>query len=907
MKSGVVIGSGRHRLVSPSQVARLAWRSLARQLFKLCLVGNLATLAVLGGCGGGGGGASQPPADASGTALSLQVTGLTTSEPFTVKSSSGEELAVSGNGTYSFSKSIPMGGDFALVVATQPNGQTCSVANGTGSGSGVTAKSIQINLTCSATTYIVGGVVNGLAPGAQVRLLNNSSDSLTLTADGAFSFKNGLAHNASYSVVVSAQPVGQLCSVGGASGAGLSANVNTLAVVCSTSTYVVGGTVAGLRSGQQVTLKLNGSDALTLTSDQEFTFPVRVAYSGSFSATVSSQPLGATCSISDASAAGITADTKNIRVTCAAEGFPIMGHVIGLNPGKQLTLYNNGSDPLTVDKDGFFAFAVRVPLGGSYSVTVSGQPIGQTCTAAFGSGAGVVVPALNVTVLCAESTLPVSGSLTGLSNGQQVTIFNNGSDSLTLRGNGSFEFPTPIAFNGSYLVTVSSQPNGQTCTVRGGGGSSVSAAIRNVSIECARNSFSVGGTLSGLAAGRQLTLNNNGADPLTLTGNGGFQFVTPIAAGSGYLVTVGTQPVGQVCAVANGAGSSMSGDLSNLQITCQNGFTVGGTVAGLGNLTGLVIANGADLLTIPANATTFTLPTRVAQSATYNVTVRTQPTSAAADTVSTVTCAVNGGGGTMGSQNANNVNVTCGGTIQFNKPGSYLWQVPQGVTQLTQAGIAGGGGAGASRVGGSGALVITGPVAVGTGTGVSILVGAGGANSAGGGASAITFAQAQGPYAVAGGGGSGGYHSGVAYAGKGGNADIGTGQGEGGERGSIGFAPPNQDWVDGGGGGAGGIGGSDGLGLLGGAGSHGAAGSNGAIAAGGKGGTPNGTGGSGGGGYGGGGGAGSGYSIYLGGSSTGGGGGGGGSLIPVGASAVLGNNAGQYGSSGGDGSVVIKY
>jgi hypothetical protein len=839
--------------------------------------------------------------------LSLQVTGLTTSEPLVVKNSSGEELTVAADGTYSFVKSVPFGGDYALVITKQPNGQICSVSNGTGSGAGVTEKSVQVNVTCSAIKYAIGGAITGLAAGAQVSLLNNAADSITLSTNGPFSFNGALANNASYSVTVNAQPPGQVCSVGGGTGAGLTADVQTVTVTCSSITYTVGGTVNGLRSGQQVTLRLNGSDSLTLTSDDEFVFPVRIAHGGSFSATVSSQPLGATCSISNASAAGITADTKNVRVTCAAEGFPIMGHVIGLTPGKQLTLYNNGSDALTIDKDGFFAFAVRVPLGGNYAVTVSGQPIGQTCTAAFGSGAGVVVPALNVTVLCAESTLPVGGALTGLSNGQQVTLFNNGYDPLTLRGNGNFEFPNPIAFNGSYLVTVSSQPNGQTCTVRNGGGSGASTAIRDVAVECARNSFTVGGTVSGLAAGRQLTLNNNGADPLTLAGNGAFQFATPVATNSGYLVTVATQPVGQVCAVANGVGSSVSVDVSNLQITCQDGFTVGGAIAGLGNLTGLVIANGADSLTIPPNATSFTLPTRVAQGSSFNLSVRTQPSSANADTATAITCTVSGGAGTMGSQNAANANVTCGGTIQFTKPGSYVWQIPQGVTQLTQVGLVGGGGAGGSRVGGSGAMIVTNAVAVTSGSGITILVGAGGADFAGGDASAVTFAQAQGPYAVAGGGGSGGYNSGVAYAGKGGNADIGSGRGENGERGSIGFAPPNQDWVDGGGGGGGGTGGFGGFGFFGGDGSHGTSGSNGTIAAGGKGGSPNGTGGSGGGGYGGGGGAGSAYSSYIGGASTGGGGGGGGSLIPAGASASVVSNGGQYSASGGAGSVTIKY
>jgi len=52
-------------------------------------------------------------------------------------------------------------------------------------------------------------------------------------------------------------------------------------------------------------------------------------------------------------------------------------------------------------------------------------------------------------------------------------------------------------------------------------------------------------------------------------------------------------------------------------------YTVGGSVSGL-TTTGLMLANGADTVSVPTNATSFTLPTSVTTGTAYAVTVKTQ-------------------------------------------------------------------------------------------------------------------------------------------------------------------------------------------------------------------------------------------------------------------------------------------
>ena len=50
--------------------------------------------------------------------------------------------------------------------------------------------------------------------------------------------------------------------------------------------------------------------------------------------------------------------------------------------------------------------------------------------------------------------------------------------------NGAFTFATPVAFNGSYAVTVGTQPTGQVCTVSNASGSGVTTNVSTVQVNC---------------------------------------------------------------------------------------------------------------------------------------------------------------------------------------------------------------------------------------------------------------------------------------------------------------------------------------------------------------------------------------------------------------------------------------
>ncbi len=251
--------------------------------------------------------------------------------------------------------------------------------------------------------------------------------------------------------------------------------------------------------------------------------------------------------------------------------YTVGGTLGGLASGGEVTLLNNGGDALTLTNNGSFTFATPIAYNNNYAITVGKNPPGQTCSVTNGSGAGVIANINNVSVTCSTLTYAVGGTVSGLLSGQQVTLSNNDGDALTLTNNGSFTFKTPVAYGGNYIVRVAQNPIGQICSVTDGSGTGIGGNVSNVSVTCSTLTYTVGGTVSGLLSGQQVTLLNNNSDALTVTSNGSFTFKTPVTNGSNYAVKVGTRPATQVCTVANGAGNIAAADVLNINISCLYG------------------------------------------------------------------------------------------------------------------------------------------------------------------------------------------------------------------------------------------------------------------------------------------------------------------------------------------------
>ncbi len=151
-----------------------------------------------------------------------------------LQNNGSDELAISKNGSFIFSSEITDGDQYAVSVQTLPSSpnQVCTVSNGSGVITGVMVTDIDV--TCSTTSYTIGGTVTGLS-GSGLILRINSGDTLPISINGLFTFSNALADGSSYIVTVLAQPDNQpqLCTISTGTGIIGGANAVNVDVTCT--------------------------------------------------------------------------------------------------------------------------------------------------------------------------------------------------------------------------------------------------------------------------------------------------------------------------------------------------------------------------------------------------------------------------------------------------------------------------------------------------------------------------------------------------------------------------------------------------------------------------------------------------------------------------------------------------
>ena len=191
----------------------------------------------------------------------------------------------------------------------------------------------------------IGGNVMGLM-GKLV--LVNGNDAVLVQNDGAFAFDAPVLDEQTFNVQVGVDPDGQQCSVMNGTGTVLGQDVTDIAVTCvqgSNATFSVGGFVSGL--GQAgVTLLLDNNEALTVSANGGFTFPVGVPDMSTYFVTVVSQPSDAVCSVGGAAGTVMGANVASVLVKCASTNAELSGLIVSagqLSPGfsSSVTAYSD--------------------------------------------------------------------------------------------------------------------------------------------------------------------------------------------------------------------------------------------------------------------------------------------------------------------------------------------------------------------------------------------------------------------------------------------------------------------------------------------------------------------------------------------------------------------------------------
>lgn len=164
------------------------------------------------------------------------------------------------------------------------------------------------------------------------------------------------------------------------------------------------------------------------------------------------------------------------------------------------------------------------------------------------------------------------------------------------------------------------------------------------------SSISLSGTITGLTADGLVL--SSGANSVAIAANATtFTFPSRFLIGSAFVVAPSALPATLTCTVANGVGIAPAGDITNIAVTCVPKSNLGGTITGLRS-SGLILANGSDVVRPAAGAQSFVFPTKVGQGFSYGVTVLQQP-------APQVCAVVANNSGIMGPTDLNNVQVAC--------------------------------------------------------------------------------------------------------------------------------------------------------------------------------------------------------------------------------------------------------
>ncbi|GAA4339841.1 hypothetical protein GCM10023144_38550 [Pigmentiphaga soli] len=330
-----------------------------------------------------------------GTSQSVggNVTGLTGT--LVLQNNGGDAQTISGDGQFVFPTLVDEGSPYAVTVQTQPAGQTCTVSHGAGTMGNTAVQDVAV--VCSANVHALRGTVSGLA--GQLVLQNNGVDDLSVAADGPFTFAAPVAEGGPYNVTVRTQPATQTCTVSNGSGTMGGADVQNVAVTCSTNAHTVGGTVSGLVG--QVALQNNGRDNLGVGANGPFTFATPVAQGGTYNVTVLTQPATQTCTVTNGSGIMGGANVTNVDVNCSNNSTTLSVSATGTIP------VNGGTGTITVTNTGttYTAYNVAASLPSGWTAATQDTsnciaiPPNGSCTLSFTSTKPYV----------AQAGIPVSG------------------------------------------------------------------------------------------------------------------------------------------------------------------------------------------------------------------------------------------------------------------------------------------------------------------------------------------------------------------------------------------------------------------------------------------------------------------------------------------------------------------
>ena len=217
-----------------------------------------------------------------------------------------DTLTFTQNGTKNFAKLYTTGQSYAVVINSQPSGQTCTLSTNSG---GIITANITVNATCTSNDKI-SVTVSGLQGTLIVQ--DDKSDDLTFTTNSTQTFATSYTNGSTYSVSVKTQPTGQTCTLSSNTSGTIMSNI-TVTATCASANYTVSVAVASL--GGTLVMQDDKAKTLTFTTNITLSFSNTYAYGATYSVSAKTQPAGQTCNVGS-NATGTATSNVTVSVAC---------------------------------------------------------------------------------------------------------------------------------------------------------------------------------------------------------------------------------------------------------------------------------------------------------------------------------------------------------------------------------------------------------------------------------------------------------------------------------------------------------------------------------------------------------------------------------------------------------------